>query len=293
MRRTAIIGPGRVGTALGLALDAAGYPVVAVAGRGQPALDEFCRRLPSAAQQPAATAARDAELVVVCVPDDALVDVVRRVARDDGVAEGSRWVHVAGGFGVDVLRPARCAGARVAACHPAQTFPDPDRGVANLPGTTWAVTADEADLGWARVLVTDLRGRPVTVTGHNRLLYHTGLVVGANATSTVVTLARELLHGAGVRDPAAFLRSLATAAAGNAAEHGAEVLTGPVRRGDADMVARQLDELQIAMPEAVDAYVEVARLALRYARRAGLEEAAADAVATVLARDGGDSPGER
>lgn len=282
MRRTAIIGPGRVGTALGMALDRAGYPVVAVAGRGQDALDAFCRRLPGAAPLAAAAAARTAELVVVCVPDDAVAAVVRGVARDEGVAEGSRWVHVAGGFDVEVLRPARLAGARVAACHPAHTFPDPDAGAAGLAGVSWAVTADEADLGWARVLVTDLRGSPVTVAAGSRTLYHTGLVVGANATSSVVTLARDLLLGAGVRDPNAFLQTLAPAAAGNAAERGADALTGPVRRGDAGTVASQLEELRTAMPEAVDAYLELARLALRHARRAGLDTDAAAAVARVL-----------
>lgn len=286
MTRTAIIGPGRVGTALAMALDRAGYDVVAVAGRGQARIEDFRRRLPGASALPAADAARAAELVVVCVPDDALAGMVRSVARDDGVADGSRWVHVAGGFGTEVLRPARLAGARVAACHPAQTFPDPDVGAAGLPGTAWAVTAGEADLGWARVLVTDLRGSPLTVAEGNRTLYHTGLVVGANATSAVVTLARDLLLGAGVPDPRPFLAPLSTTAAGNAAERGAAALTGPVRRGDAGTVDRQLSELRTVMPEAVAAYVELARLALGHARRAGLDEDAAAAVERVLAGGG-------
>lgn len=282
MRRTTIIGPGRVGTALALALAHAGYDIVAVAGRGHESLDAFCARLPHARPLPAADAARAGELVVLAVPDDVLGALVRQVAVDDGVVPGSRWVHVAGGAGTDVLRPAALAGARVAACHPGQTIPDPDAGVASLPGTAWAVTAAPGDLGWARVLVTDLRGTPVTVTEDNRTLYHCGLVVGANATSSVVTLARELLLGAGVGDPQAFLGPLATAAAAHAAERGASALTGPVRRGDAGTVAGHLTELRIAMPEAVDAYVELARLALRHARRAGLDEDAADAVAAVL-----------
>lgn len=288
MRRTAVIGPGRVGTTLGVALARAGYDVAAVAGRGQEALDRFRRYVPTAAVLPAAECTVDAELVLVCVPDDALVEVVRAIARDDGVAEGSRWVHVAGGHGLDVLAPASLAGARIAACHPAQTFPDPDTGADSLPGTVWAVTAAEQDLGWARVLVTDLRGSPVPVAAGSRTLYHTGLVVGANATSTVVTLARDLLLGAGVQEPAAFLGPLVAQAAGNAAERGAEALTGPVRRGDAGTVGRHLDELRTTMPEAVEAYLELSRLALRYARRAGLDPAAADAVATVL--DHGSEP---
>jgi predicted short-subunit dehydrogenase-like oxidoreductase (DUF2520 family) len=230
MRRAAVIGPGRVGTAVGMALAAAGYDVAAVAGRG----------------------------------------------------EGSRWVHTSGGHGTDVLDLPRRAGAAVAACHPAQTFPDPDTGFASLPGTAWAVTAAERDLGWARVLVADLRGTPVTVAEGNRTLYHAGLAVGANATTSVVTMARDLLLGAGVQDPGAFLGPLVTTAGANAAERGAQALTGPVRRGDVGTVAAHLAELRAVLPEVVDIYVALQELALAQARRAGLDEEAAGRVAAVL-----------
>jgi predicted short-subunit dehydrogenase-like oxidoreductase (DUF2520 family) len=282
MKRTAVIGPGRVGTALGMALSAAGYHVEAVAGRGPQAIASFLQRVPGASAMSAVQAARTAELVVVAVPDDVLADVVIAVARDDGVAEGSRWIHVSGGHGTDVLRPAHLAGAAVAACHPAQTFPDPDTGLAALPGCSWAITAEDKDLGWARVLVTDLRGSPVTVPARSRRLYHAGLAVGSNATTTVVTLARDLLLGAGIEDPAAFLGPLVTTSAANAAAAGAAALTGPVQRGDAGTVAAHLEELRAALPEAVDAYLAVAKLAVGYARRAGLDEERAAAVTAVL-----------
>lgn len=284
MKRTAVLGPGRVGTALAMALGDAGYEVVAVAGRSREGLDRFVERVPSAAVRSAPAAARGADLVVVAVPDDVLPALVAAVARCDGVAEGSRWVHVAGGWGTDVLRPAHLAGAGVAACHPAQTFPDPDAGRAALPGSSWAVTADESNIGWARVLVTDLRGRPVTVPARSRMLYHAGLTVGSNATATVVTLARDLLLGAGVDDPGAFLGPLVTTSASNAAEAGAAALTGAVRRGDAGTVAAHLSQLREAFPEAVDAYIALSRLALGYARRAGLDDTAAAAVSAALER---------
>ena len=286
MRTTAVIGPGRVGTALGMALDRAGYAVVAVAGRSTHSVDQFVARVPSARPMSAVAAGRAAELVILAVPDDALVQVAREVARDEGVSTGARWVHVSGGHGPEVLRPLRLAGAAVAACHPAQTFPDPETGLASLPGSSWAVTAAEHDLGWARVLVTDLRGRPVTVPAGSRTLYHAGLTVGSNAMATVVTLARDLLLGAGVEDPAAFLGPLVTTSAANAAGAGAAALTGPVRRGDAGTVAAHLEQLREALPEAVDAYVALSRLALGYARRAGLDPDAAEDVAAVLDDDG-------
>lgn len=285
MRRVAVIGPGRVGTALGVALDRAGYRVQAVAGRGEASLRAFVERLPDADVHAVTEVGREVDLVLVCVPDDELPGVVRAAARADGVGEGTRWVHTSGGHGVDVLRPAKLAGAAVAACHPAQSFPDPDSGLASLPGTAWAVTADEPDLGWARVLVTDLRGTPVTVGASSRTLYHAGLTVGSNATASVVTLARDLLLGSGITDPGQFLGPLVTTTAGNAADRGAAALTGPVRRGDAGTVARHLEELRAVMPEAVDAYLALSRLALGHARRAGLDPEAADAVATVLGEE--------
>ncbi|MGH8904961.1 MAG: Rossmann-like and DUF2520 domain-containing protein [Egibacteraceae bacterium] len=283
MTRVAVIGPGRVGTALAMGLPRPAYQIVAVAGRGQAALAAFAARLPGVEVRPLARVAVDAELVLVCVPDDTLAAAVREVAKADGVASSSRWVHTSGGYGTETLRPAGLAGARVAACHPAMTFPDPDRGLERLPGASWAVTADrDEDLVWACGLVADLRGNPVTVPAHARTLYHAGLVVGSNATATVVTLARDLLLGAGIPDPSAFLGPLATASARNAAERGAGALTGPVRRGDAGTVARHLRELRAVMPEAVDAYVALGSLALRYARRAGLADEAVEAVAKAL-----------
>lgn len=283
MTRVAVIGPGRVGTTLALALPAPAYRVVAVAGRGRPALETFAARLPGALVDSPEAAARRADLVLVCVPDDALAGVVRAVARADGVRQGSRWVHVSGGAGTEVLRPARLAGAAVAACHPAHTFPEPDAALTGLPGTAWAVTAAPPDLPWARRLVTDLGGRPVAVDERARALYHAGLALGSNATAAVVTLARELLLGAGIAQPEAFLSPLAEASVRGAAARGAAALTGPVRRGDAGTVARHLVELAQVMPEALEPYLALSRLALRHARLAGLDPQAARAVADTLA----------
>lgn len=287
--RVAVIGPGRVGTALALALPSPAYEVAAVAGRGEVALARFRAAVPGVAVRDPAGAVQDADLVLLAVADDALEPLARDLAAGGAVTAGTRWVHMAGARDHGVLRTVALAGGRTAACHPAVTVPDPATGVRLLPGAVWAVSAEEPDLGWARVLVTDLRGSPVTVPASSRALYHAGLVVGANGTSSVVALARDLLLGAGVADPAAFLAPLAAAAADEASRQGVAALTGPVRRGDAGTVGRHLDQLATDLPEAVDAYVALARLALGQARRAGLDDRRAAAVADRLA-DPGEGP---
>ena len=87
-RRAAVIGPGRVGGALALALGAAGVEVVAVAGRpagssaGTAGLERFRALVPGAAVVDAVGAARAADLVVVSRAG-------RRAGR--GAAAGRAW----------------------------------------------------------------------------------------------------------------------------------------------------------------------------------------------------------
>lgn len=288
MRRVAVIGPGRVGGALAIALQRGGDSIVAVAGSSGVAtgtsasLARFAEIAPAAEVRPVAAVADGVDLVVCTTPDDAIEPTARAVAAADGVAEGQRWVHTAGGRGVEVLSSVVAAGGRAAACHPAMTFPDPITGAERLRGASWAVTADAADLGWARVLVTDLGGSPITLPATSRTLYHAGLAVGSNATSAVVALARDMLLGAGIDDPAGFLTPLATASAEGAAARGVDALTGPVSRGDSGTVAAHLQELRATFPEAVDAYVVLSELILAQSVRRGLAPERADAIRRAL-----------
>ncbi len=284
MHRVAVIGPGRVGGALALALRRAGAQVVAVAGPegGSASLAAFTDLLPEVAVRSLDTVTEGADLVLVTTPDDVVAEVVRTVALADGVVEGQRWVHTSGRLGLDALAVARAAGASVAACHPAMTFPDAVTGADNLPGASWAVTAEDDAIGWARVLVVELGGSPVTLAGRDRTLYHAGLTVGSNATTAVVSLARDMLLGAGVEDPGAFLTPLVMASARGGAQQGVQALTGPVRRGDAGTVATHLRELATSYPEALEAYLALGELILAQAVRAGLEEDRAAAVREAL-----------
>ncbi|HUG83923.1 MAG TPA: Rossmann-like and DUF2520 domain-containing protein, partial [Euzebya sp.] len=275
--RVAVIGPGRVGGALAIGLQRAGHDIAAAAGRSDtsPGLARFAELFPTTPIRPLTDVTRDVDLVLLTTPDDDIARVAGQVALADAVIDGQRWVHTAGGQGVEALSVVAAAGGRVAACHPAMTFTDPVAGADRLPGTTWAVTAAERDLSWARLLVLDLRGSPVTLAGTDRTLYHAGMAVGSNATTAVVTLARDLLLGAGVTDPASFLDPVVTASAQGGAQRGVDALTGPVQRGDVGTVQAHLRELRTSFPEAVEAYVALGRLILSQAVRAGLDADAA------------------
>ena len=282
-----VIGPGRVGTALASALAARNIAVSAVAGRPSApvrsgAVERFLAAVPDAQPLRPAGVAERCDMILLTVGDDALEDVARDLAAADVVRPGSYWIHTSGRHGKEALRAIAAAGGRIAACHPAQTFPTPAAGRQALSGAAWAVTAAAQDRPWAHAFVAALDGDAVDVREDDRVRYHAGLTVGSNGTSAVVSLARDLLLAAGITAPDRFLAPLVTRSAANAADLGAAALTGPVRRGDGQTVEAHLRDLRAVLPEAVPAYRALADLALSYARRAGLDEARATAIRTIL-----------
>lgn len=269
MTRVAIIGPGRVGTLLAVACARAGWRVVAIGGGTASARETLARSV--AGSRPCDTpveAAARAELVVLCVPDDALEAVATDLAVADVLGPEHRVVHVAGASGCAPLQRAALTGARVAACHPAMTIPagahDPDL----LVGVAWAVTAAASDRGWAAELVTQLGGDPHVVPEDARVLYHAGLAVASNAVGAAVATARRLLLAAHLDDPRAFLAPLIEASITNVLAAGAEALTGPIVRGDLGTVGAHLRAIERDTPELTRAYRALARATLEPVRPA-------------------------
>ena len=253
-RDVAVIGPGRVGTALALALVRGGRRIVAAADGGGGSAAALTERIAGCRRHddPAAAVA-GAEVVLVTVPDDEIESVVARIAAADGWRASHRVVHCSGAAGLDVLRLAARSGARVAACHPAQTVPDGADAEALL-GTAWAVTCAEEDRAWAEELVIDAGGDPFPVAQGVRTLYHAGLSVGSNAAGAAVAIARQLLLAAGIDAPERILEPLALASVRNVVRDGATVLTGPVVRGDTGTVAGHLAALDADVPRLAQAY---------------------------------------
>jgi predicted short-subunit dehydrogenase-like oxidoreductase (DUF2520 family) len=112
-------------------------------------------------------------------------------------------------------------------------------------------------------------GEPVFIAEDRRGLYHAGMASAANHLVTLVASASDLLREAGVGDPARMLGPLLYAALENALALGDLALTGPVARGDAQTVAAHVEVLSTAAPEALGAYLALARLTADRALAAG------------------------
>jgi chalcone/stilbene synthase family protein len=288
-----IVSAGRVGSALGSALRAAGHTIVGAHAPSEASLDRLGAMLPGVPALSVEEVARRAEVLLFAVPDDELGPLVEGLAKLGCFTAGQLAIHVAGRYGVSVLEPAARAGALALAVHPAMTFTGTSLDVARLVGCPFAVTAPATLLPIGQALVTETGGTPVVVAEEDRGLYHAALAHGANHLVTLVAQSMRVLEALGVEAPGAYLAPLLQAALDGTLSSGESALTGPVARGDVGTVREHLASLDVlaATGDYADippAYRALARAtAARVAARSLREPPAIDRLLAEL--DGGAS----
>ncbi|RZU50930.1 putative short-subunit dehydrogenase-like oxidoreductase (DUF2520 family) [Krasilnikovia cinnamomea] len=269
-----IVGGGRVGTALGQALQGAGYQVVGVSARSAQARDRCRRRLPGVPVLTPHEVAARSSLTLLSVPDDAIASVCGELAAAGALAPGRHVMHASGACGLAVLREATAVGATPLAVHPAMTFPGGDSDAEHVAGIAFAVTAPPEARDRAEGLVRDLGGVPVWIAEADRTLYHAALVLGANNLVTLTAAAMQALGAAGVPDPGFILGPLVRTTLENALRLGDDALTGPVRRGDTATIGAHVSTLRERVPALVPGYLQFARVTAERALAANLGQAA-------------------
>jgi predicted short-subunit dehydrogenase-like oxidoreductase (DUF2520 family) len=266
----ALVGAGRVGTALGVLLERAGHRIVGASGRDA-SRERVAAFLPNTPFVDGPDAARGADVVIVAVPDDHIAETVKALADAGALAPGTVVIHVSGSTSLRALDAARDAGACVLSLHPLQSFPDVQTGIDRLPGSGIAVTAtsdDEAVFG--DQLAHDLGATPFRLDDEVKPLYHAAAVFAANYLVTVEALAERIMLAAGMADPSPLLHALARTSFDRTFAVGPGVaLTGPAVRGDVGTIERNLSALATDAPDAIAAYVALGLAAARLAREAG------------------------
>ncbi len=268
--RIGIVGVGRVGSAWGTALAAAGYPVVAVHARSAAGLARARAGFPAALPGTAAEVTDASDVIFITVSDDAIPDVLAGIVHAGALRSGQIVAHMSGRYGVGILQSAYDRGALRAAMHPIMTVSGTAADANLLAGASFGVTADPAAEPVAHGLVTAVGGRVVSVPEQARTAYHAAVVLGSNYLATLVTATLTLLDELGVREGADAVAPLLRQSLEKALERGPAGLTGPIRRGDTGTVRAHLDALGTLDPAAAAAYVALAALTLSQLEQAGL-----------------------
>lgn len=288
---TGIVGAGAVGTALGIALTRAGWPIQAVASRDARRRERLAAAVEGARAfaEPQALI-EEVELIILAVPDDAIEPLARSVRMYSGQA----MIHTSGALGAEVLEPAMAAGTQVGAFHPLVAFADTERAIATLQDATVAVEGDDQLVAMLAEMAEVLGARAVRLAPGSKAAYHAAAVLAAGGLIALLDAIAELGAVAGLDEAGSLdiYGPLIEGTLGNARSLGIRAaLTGPMTRGDAGTLVRHLDALAAHAPGVMDLYVAAARreIDLATARGALAPEVATtmrDALAAALARPG-------
>ena len=264
----ALVGAGRVGTAVAALLRRAGHEPIAVASRSA---ESSVRAAELLGSQPTDIAdLPPVDVVLLGTPDNAIQATASEVAPR--LVEGTAVIHFAGSLGVDPLEAVLTVGAQRAALHPVQACPDIETAIERIPGSGWGVTCDEGLAEWCIDLVEgDLHGRAFRVRDEHRAVWHAAAVVVSNGIAGLLATGEALLGSIGIGDPGSVLGPLAAGTLENArvGGGGGKTLTGPAVRGERDTIARHLDGIARADRELLHPYDLATILTIQAAVRAG------------------------
>ncbi len=231
-----IVGPGRLGCAMALALQRAGHRVAAQARAGS-SLGRAKGRL----LQCDSFAPREADLVFLTVPDRAIAEVAR--SRASEFHRGQVVAHCSGALGLSVLSPASARGAHVGSLHPLCAIPNP---TATLAGAFASVDGDSRATRALSGLAREIGLTPFRLAPRRRALYHAATAMASNGLVALADEAAGMLAACGVPRTKA-LRALVplmrSAVSGLEREGLPGALSGPIARGDAAVVEAHLTAL--------------------------------------------------
>lgn len=279
-----IVGAGAVGTALGVALDRAGWRIHAVASRDAGRRERFRSLVPGVrAFSDAPPLVEEVELIILAVPDDA----IPIVAGELHMYSGQAMIHTSGLLGAEALAPAMAAGTQVGSFHPLVAFADLERAVAALHGATIAIEGDDQLVDLLARMAEAVGGVPARLAPGAKPAYHAAAVLAAGGFDALLDAIAELGRVAGLDEAGslAIYGSLIEQTLGNARSLGiAAALTGPMTRGDRGSVGLHLAALAAHAPAVLPVYQALAEREIAIAEtRGALTPEAAAGLRSVLA----------
>ena len=260
-----IIGPGRLGQALAIALRSLGYPIVAFVAR-HPAEARKAVRTFNKSATPAQALGWDqlallpaTDLILITTPDDAIAEAAERLAAGEfGRARRRTVLHTSGALASDVLSPLFKAGFHTGSMHPLVSVSEPGAGAKALGGAFYCLEGDKTALRVARLIVEDLKGKSFSVRPENKALYHAAAVMASPHLVALFDLATEMLAACGVSKRSArqvLLPLVASTTKNLMAMNPEQALTGTFARGDIATVRRHLAALsRKGFAEALEVY---------------------------------------
>lgn len=246
MRTLTIIGAGRAGGAVALALMRAGFSLEAVITGKSGLRADLRPHIPETTRIESADEAQtiSSDLVIIAVPDDRIETVAQWLSLR--LRSSKAVFHLSGALTASVLAPISDRGVLTGSLHPLISIADPVSGAESFSKAFFGVEGSDDACQIAIALVERLGGRFLRVTPEKKVLYHAAAVMAAGHLAALADAAFEAMQTAvdAGTDSREVLLPLIESVISNLHRMSAVgALTGPVTRGDAETVSRHIQAL--------------------------------------------------
>lgn len=181
--------------------------------------------------------------------------------------------HCSGALSSELLNPLRRRGALIASVHPVRSFAHVEISKESFAGTYCGVEGDPEAVAVLRELFAQIGGNLFELSPQAKLACHAGHVFASNYLVALLKSALDLYAAAGLSPDVAkqILQPLVQGTLDNIFLLGpTDALTGPIARGDSELVRQQLASVADLNPRIAQLYVELGKVALEIARIQGL-----------------------
>jgi len=279
MKTLTIIGAGRVGRTLAALWHQRGvFNIGAVLNRDAASARAAVAFIGAGHVAEEITAMAPAEVWLIAVPDDGMVQAAQSIAGSGRWRAGDVVFHCSGALASADLRAVVPPGVWVASVHPLKSFADPAAAVRTFAGTHCAAEGDAAALALLKPAFEAVGARIAEIDPRCKTLYHAASVLVCNNLTALMEAGLLCYEKAGLPrvTAAAMMQPLVRETVDNVFRLGTvKALTGPVARGDHAVVARQLDALRASDPRLAEIYRALGVIAVELARTQGQAGASA------------------
>lgn len=282
-----IIGAGRLGAALALALHRKNYRIENLAARRGETVDKIGKLI-----EPAPSILTDndfsvlkSDVILIAVQDSEIERVAERLAAQ---LQNKPFVfHTSGAISSEVLKSLKIAGCPVGSIHPLVSISDARRGASKFANAYFCLEGDDEAVKVAEKLVGSLCGNSFFIPTEFKTLYHAAAVTACGHLIALIDAAIEMLSKCGLNrsDAQKVLLPLIKSTVENLeTQTPGEALTGTFARADAETLRRHLAEIKRrAAPEILEIYLNLGARSLDLAEaRQAKKEAVAEMRGQIL-----------
>lgn len=210
---------------------------------------------------------------LIATPDETIRSCAEQLAQNGLISSGTAVIHCSGALSSEELAAAKTAGAQIASLHPVKSFVTPDLSIQTFAGTPCAIEGDADICKTLMQWMQTLGGDPFTIQPQQKLIYHSALVIASNYLVALTETALKNLDRVGLERQQAMniLQPLMRHTLEQIFSHGTiQALSGPIARGDVDIVSKELQELEQENSNTAALYKNLGMVALELASAKGL-----------------------